>query len=71
MNKRTISRLNFSRIPAGPGILVETVASGSATGKMAAVHSMAAEDAPPAGNSPVLPFYPRHMSKNKTLIKRG
>jgi hypothetical protein len=67
MNKRTISSLNFSRIPAGPGILVETVASGSATGKMAAVPSFATPDTPPSGHP--APFHPRHMSRNKILIK--
>jgi hypothetical protein len=71
MNKRTISSLIFPRIPAGLLILVKAVASIIATGKMAVVVSLTTPDAPPAGNSPAIPFHPRSMSKNKTMIKGG
>jgi hypothetical protein len=71
MNKRTISSINLHRIPARQRVLSKAVATVITTGKMAAVPRLAKPYAPSAGNSPVLPFYPRHMSKNKTLIKGG
>jgi hypothetical protein len=71
MNKRTISSLIFPRIPAGLLILVAAVATGSATGKMAAVPCLSTYDAPSFGNSPAMPFHPREMSRNKTMIKGG
>ena len=71
MNMRTISSLIFPRILARLLILVKAVATVIAIGKMAAVISLTTPDAPPAGNSPAIPFHPRHMSKNKTMIKGG
>ncbi len=71
MNKRTISSLDFSGIPEGLLILVEAVTAGCATGKMAAVPCLSTHDAPSAGNSPAMPFHPREMSRNKTMIKGG
>ena len=71
MNKRTISSLNFSGIPAGRLILVAAVATGSATGKMVAVPSLSTQDAHSAGNSPAMPFHPRHTSRNKNLTEGG
>jgi hypothetical protein len=71
MNKRTISILIFPRILARLLILVKAVVTVIATGKKGAVISLTTPHAPPEGNSPVLPFHPRHMSKNKTLIKGG
>jgi len=71
MNKRTISSLIFPGILARLLILLKVVATVIATGKMAAVISLTTPDVPPAGNSPAIPFHPRNMSKNKTMIKGG
>jgi hypothetical protein len=71
MNKRTISGLDFSRIPARFLMLMKAVATGTVPGKMAAVLCLLTLDAPPSGNSSALPFHPRDMSRNKTLIKGG
>jgi len=71
MNKRTISSINFSRIPAELLICQKAVATVTATGKMTAVPSLAIPDAPPAGNSPGISFHTRDMSRNKTMINWG
>jgi hypothetical protein len=71
MNKRTISRFHFSRIPAMLLILNKAVAAGTTTGTMAAITSLTTSDAPPAGNASALPFHPRHTGRNKTMAKGG
>ncbi|MCJ7741490.1 MAG: hypothetical protein MUO95_02235 [Methanoregula sp.] len=71
MNTRTISSLILPWILARLPILVKAVTSIITTGKMVAVPSLANPDTTPAGTSPAIPFHPRHMSKNKTLIKGG
>ncbi|HUW85391.1 MAG TPA: hypothetical protein VMV55_00805 [Methanoregula sp.] len=71
MNKRTISALILLRILAGLLILVKAVVTVIATGKMAVVPSLTTPEALPAGNSPAIAFHPRHISRNKTMIKGG
>ena len=71
MNRRTIPGLNFSRIPAGLLIRGAAVTAGSATGKMVAAPSLSTHDAPSAGNSPAMPFHPRHLNRSKAGILGG
>jgi hypothetical protein len=71
MNKRTISSIILPRIPAGLLIRLKAVETCIATGKMAAVPYLTTPDAPSAGNSPAMPFHPREMSRNKTMINGG
>jgi len=71
MNKQTISTYILLQILAGLLILMKAVVSIIATGKMAVLPSLTTPEALPSGNSPAIAFHPRHISRNKTMIKGG
>jgi hypothetical protein len=71
MNKRTISSLILPWILTRLLIRLKAVGTCTATGKMAVPPFLTTPDAAPAGTSPAMPFHPRDMSRNKTMINGG